>query len=111
MGGTAGTKTREAMLREEIAGLRKLVVDIKASSCALTQVPALAAEKRPEDEPLQALPSPAQENRKKAKAQTISAMAQRFVLNDASKSADTSKAQKQPSTCSSKRSETCLSAT
>ncbi|WP_249201786.1 tyrosine-type recombinase/integrase [Acetobacter thailandicus] len=92
--GTAVAKTREAMLRDEIAGLRKLVVDIKASSGALTPVPALSAEKRAEDEPLQALPSPAQENRKKAKAQTISAMAQRFILNDASKSADTIKGTK-----------------
>ncbi|WP_426066928.1 tyrosine-type recombinase/integrase [Gluconobacter sp. NFX36] len=92
--GTAVAKTREAMLRDEIAGLRKLVVDIKASSGALTPVPALSAEKRAEDEPLQALPSPAQENRKKAKARTISAMTQRFILNDASKSADTIKGTK-----------------
>ncbi|WP_240554648.1 tyrosine-type recombinase/integrase [Acetobacter cibinongensis] len=91
---TAVTQTREAMLRDEIAGLRKLVVDIKASSGALTPVPTLPAEEKPEDEPLQALPPPAQGNRKKAKAQTISAMAQRFILNDASKSADTIKGTK-----------------
>ncbi|WP_408879373.1 tyrosine-type recombinase/integrase [Gluconobacter wancherniae] len=91
---TAVTQTREGMLREEIAGLRKLVVDIKASGSTLTTVPALSDEEGPESEPLQALPSPTKENRKKAKAQTISAMAQRFVLNDANKSADTIKGTK-----------------
>ncbi|MCG0996380.1 integrase [Acetobacter indonesiensis] len=91
---TAVSKTREGMLRDEIAGLRKLVVDIKASSSAITSAPALSDEERPESELLQALPSLIKENRKKAKAQTISAMAQRFVLNDASKSADTIKGTK-----------------
>ncbi|MQS00281.1 hypothetical protein, partial [Gluconobacter aidae] len=46
---TAVTKTRETMLRDEIAGLRKLVVDIKASSGALTPVPALSVEEEQED--------------------------------------------------------------
>lgn len=91
---TAVTQTREAMLRDEIAGLRKLVVDIKASGSAITSAPALSVEEGPESKPLQALPSPAQENRKNAKSQTISAMAQRFILNDASKSADTVKGTK-----------------
>lgn len=91
---TAVTQTREAMLRDEIAGLRKLVVDIKASGSTLTTVPALSDEEGPESEPLQAVPSPTKENRKKAKAQTISAMAQRFVLTDANKSADTIKGTK-----------------
>ncbi|MBF0886848.1 tyrosine-type recombinase/integrase [Gluconobacter sphaericus] len=91
---TAVTQTREAMLRDEIAGLRKLVVDIKASGSAITSAPALSVEEGPESEPLQALPSPAQVNRKNAKSQTISAMAQRFVLNDANKSADTIKGTK-----------------
>lgn len=92
--GTAITKTREAMLRDEIAGLRKLVVDIKASSGALTPVPALSVEEEQEDQPPQAALPPAKENRKNAKSRTISAMAQRFVLNDASKSADTIKGTK-----------------
>ena len=91
---TAVTQTREAMLRDEIAGLRKLVVDIKASGSAITSAPALSVEEGPESKPLQALLSPAQENRKNAKSQTISAMAQRFILNDASKSADTVKGTK-----------------
>ena len=91
---TAVTKTREGMLRDEIAGLRKLVVDIKASSSALAPVPALSDEEGRESEPLQALLSPATTKRKNAKAQTISTMAQRFVLNDSTKSTDTIKGTK-----------------
>jgi len=89
---TAVTQTRETMLRDEIVGLRKLVVDIKASGSAITPAPDLSAKERPEDEPPEALPSPG--NRKKAKAQTISTMVQRFILNDASKSTDTIKGTK-----------------
>jgi len=91
---TAVTKTRETMLRDEIAGLRKLAVDIKASSGAITSAPPLSAEERPEDEPPQALLPPVTTKRKNTKAQTISAMAQRFVLTDANKSADTIKGTK-----------------
>lgn len=92
---TAVTQTREAMLRDEIAGLRKLVVDIKASSGALTPLPALSVEEEQENQPPQAALPPTKENRKKnVKSRTISAMAQRFVLNDANKSADTIKGTK-----------------
>ncbi|MQS00267.1 integrase, partial [Gluconobacter sp. AC10] len=45
-------------------------------------------------QPPQAALPPAKENRKNAKSRTISAIAQRFVLNDASKSADTIKGTK-----------------
>jgi len=91
---TAVTQTREAMLRDEIAGLRKLVVDIKASSGAIAPVPSLSVEARPEDELPQALLPPVTTKRKNTKTQTISAMAQRFVLNDENKSADTIKGTK-----------------
>ena len=65
---TAVTQTREGMLRDEIAGLRKLIVDIKAASDAIASAPPLPAEEKPEDEPLQALPPPAQGNRKKTRS-------------------------------------------
>ncbi|GAD10068.1 hypothetical protein GFGA_1c0804 [Gluconobacter frateurii NBRC 103465] len=92
--GAAVTKTREAMLRDEISGLRKLVVDIKASGSAITSAPALSVEEEQENQPPQAALPPAKENRQNAKSRTISAMAQRFVLNDANKSADTIKGTK-----------------
>lgn len=91
---TAITKTREAMLRDEITGLRKLVVDIKASSGAIAPVSSLSALEGPEDATVQILPPPTQARRKNTPTQTISAMAQRFVLNDESKSADTIKGTK-----------------
>ncbi|MBS1054919.1 tyrosine-type recombinase/integrase [Gluconobacter kondonii] len=91
---TAVTKTRETMLRDEIAGLRKLVVDIKALGSAITSAPALSVEEEQQNQPPQVALPPAKENRKNAKSRTISAMAQRFVLNDANKSADTIKGTK-----------------
>ncbi|MBS1023977.1 tyrosine-type recombinase/integrase [Gluconobacter cerinus] len=91
---TAVTQTREAMLRDEIAGLRKLVVDIKASSGTIASVAAPAIDEGHEDEPPEALLSPVTTKRKNAKTQTISAMAQRFILNDTNKSADTIKGTK-----------------
>ncbi|MBS1081725.1 tyrosine-type recombinase/integrase [Gluconobacter kondonii] len=91
---TAVTKTRETMLRDEIAGLRKLVVDIKAFGSAITSAPALSVEEEQENQPPQVALPPVKENRKNAKSRTISAMAQRFVLNDANKSADTIKGTK-----------------
>ncbi|GBR35430.1 tyrosine-type recombinase/integrase [Gluconobacter kondonii] len=91
---TAVAKTREAMLRDEIAGLRKLVVDIKVSSGAVTAASSLPVLEGPEEAAVQILSPPTQARRKNTQTQTISAMAQRFVLNDESKSADTIKGTK-----------------
>ena len=83
----AVTRTRESMLREEISGLRKMVVEIKGI---------LPQERRPDpgaDESEALLPRSTLSPKKQrlASSQTISAMVQRFILNDASKSADTFK--------------------
>ncbi|OAJ67439.1 tyrosine-type recombinase/integrase [Gluconobacter cerinus] len=83
----AVTRTRESMLRQEISGLRKMVVEIKG---------VLPHERRPDpgaDEAETLLPRSTASPKKQriASSQTISAMVQRFILNDASKSADTLK--------------------
>lgn len=84
----AVTRTRENMLREEITGLRKMVVEIKAT-LPQERLPAPQA-----DDAETRLPTPTVSPPKKqriASSQTINTMVQRFILNDTSKSADTLK--------------------
>ncbi|WP_040508578.1 DUF6538 domain-containing protein [Gluconobacter morbifer] len=84
----AVSRTRETMLREEITGLRKMVVEIKGT-LPQERLPAPQA-----DDAEMRLPTPTVSPPKKqriASSQTISTMVQRFILNDTSKSADTLK--------------------